>query len=80
MGTEQSWHFQHLAQGSNCLLLLYTAVPIETMTMDFVELDECVCVYSFFLLEFISRIAVIWISSPQLSYVCHTLHFAYMCS
>ena len=30
---------------------------------------------SFFLfsfLDFMSRIAVIWISSPELSYVCHT--------
>ena len=24
------------------------------------------------LLDFMSRIAVIWISSPELSYVCHT--------
>ena len=51
--------------------------------MAFVELEECISIFSlyisfffFFLiisfLEFMSRIAVIWISSPELSYVCHT--------
>ena len=50
--------------------------------MAFVELEECISIFSlsisffFFLiisfLDFMSRIAVIWISSPELSYVCHT--------
>ena len=51
--------------------------------MAFVELVECISIFSlyisfffFFLiisfLDFMSRIAVIWISSPELSYVCHT--------
>ena len=50
--------------------------------MAFVELDECISIFSliffsflfFFMsfLDFMSRIAVIWISSPELSYVCHT--------
>ena len=31
-------------------------------------------------LDFISRIAVIWISSPELSYVCHTYAMPIMCS
>ena len=38
------------------------------------------CIYLFFIiiiiiisfLDFMSRIAAIWISSPELSYVCHT--------
>ena len=50
--------------------------------MAFVELEECISIFSlkisffffFFIsfLDFMSRIAVIWISSPELSYVCHT--------
>ena len=32
----------------------------------------------FFLLDFMSRIAVIWISSPELAYVCHTLQCLYV--
>ena len=28
--------------------------------------------FFFSFLDFMSRIAVIWISSPELSYVCHT--------
>ena len=49
--------------------------------MAFVELEESISIFSlkiffFFLiisfLDFMSRIAVIWISSPELSYVCHT--------
>ena len=41
-GIEHSLHFRHFAQGLNCLLLLLnTAVPTESMTMAFVELDEC---------------------------------------
>ena len=48
--------------------------------MAFVEPDECISIFSlynslFFIisfLDFMSRIAVIWISSPELSYVCHT--------
>ena len=50
--------------------------------MAFVEPDECISIFSlyifffFFLiisfLDFMSRKAVIWISSPELSYVCHT--------
>ena len=78
MGIELSWHFQHLAQGSNCLLLLNTAVLSESMTTVFVERDECISICSlcisflFLFLDFISRIAVIWISSPELSYVNHT--------
>ena len=75
--------FQHLAQGSSCLLLLNTAVPTESMTMAFVEPDECISIFSLYIffffffiiisfLDFMSRIAVIWISSPELSYVCHT--------
>ena len=60
-------------------------VPTESMTMAFVELEDCISIFSlyisfffffFFLiisfLDFMSRIAVIWISSPELSYVCHT--------
>ena len=77
-----SWLFQHLVQGSSCLLLLNTAVPTESMTMAFVEPDECISIFSLYIsfffiiiisfLDFMSRIAVIWISSPELSYVCHT--------
>ena len=53
--------------------------------MAFVEPDECISIFSlhisvffcfFFIiisfLDFMSRIAVIWISSPELFYVCHT--------
>ena len=55
--------------------------------MAFVELEECISIFSIYLffffffffffliisfLDFMSRIAVIWISSPELSYVCHT--------
>ena len=45
--------------------------------MAFVEQDECVSSFSLYIsffsfLDFMSRIAVIWISSPELSYVCHT--------
>ena len=54
-------------------------VPTESMTMAFVEPDECISIFYlyiffFFLsfLDFMSRVAVIWISSPELSYVCHT--------
>ena len=46
MGIELSWHFQLLAQGSNCLLLLNTAVPTESMTMAFMERDECINIFS----------------------------------
>ena len=81
--TELSWHFQHLAQGSNCLLLLNTAVPTESMTMAFVEQDECISIISLyisvFLISFLDYMFRIWISSPELSYVYHTCH-AYMCS
>ena len=79
-GIQLSWRFQHLAQGSSCLLLLNTAVPTELMTMAFVERDEWISIFSLYIsfffiisfLDFMSRIAVIWISSPELSYVCHT--------
>ena len=62
------------------LLLLNTAVPTESMTMAFVEPDECISIFSLYIslffiisfLDFMSRIAVIWISSRELSYVCHT--------
>ena len=57
--------------------------------MAFVELEECISIFSlyifffFFLIisfsDFMSRIAVIWISSPELSYVCHTYAMP-MCS
>ena len=45
--------------------------------MAFVELEECISIFSLFFLiiaflDFMSRIAVIRISSPELSYVCHT--------
>ena len=49
--------------------------------MAFVEPDECISIFSLYIsvfiiiisfLDFMSRIAVIWISSPELSYVCHT--------
>ena len=46
--------------------------------MAFVERNECISIFSIYLfffisfLDFMSRIAVIWISSPELSYVCHT--------
>ena len=46
MGIELSWHFQHLAQGSNYLLLLNTAVPTESMTMAFMEREECISIFS----------------------------------
>ena len=44
--------------------------------MAFVERDECISIFSFYIsyffsisfLDFMSRIAVIWISSPELSY------------
>ena len=78
IGIELSWHFQHLAQGLNCLRLLNTAVPTESMTMAFMERDECISIFSLSIsfiisfLDFMSRIAVIWISSPELSYACHT--------
>ena len=66
-----------LASSQHC------CVPTESMTMAFVELEECISIFSlyisfffFFLiisfLDIMSRIAVIWISSPELSYVCHT--------
>ena len=58
---EHSWHFQHLAlEGSNCLLLLNTAVPTESMTMAFVELDECISIFSQSVNLFLS-----WISCPE---------------
>ena len=68
MGIELSWRFQHLAQGSSCLLLLNIAVPTESMTMAFVEPDECNSIFSlyislfffFFFLLFLS-----WISCPE---------------
>ena len=54
--------------------------------MAFVERDECISIFSLYIsvflisfLDSMSRIAVIWISSPELSYVYHTCH-AYMCS
>ena len=50
--------------------------------MAFMELEECISIFSLYIsffffiiisfLDFMSRIAVIWISSPELSYVCHT--------
>ena len=53
--------------------------------MAFVEPDECISIFSLYIsfiylfiffiisfLDFMSRIAVIWISSPELFYVCHT--------
>ena len=49
--------------------------------MAFVEPDECIGIFSLYIsffiiiisfLDFMSRIAVIWISSLELSYVCHT--------
>ena len=50
--------------------------------MAFVEPDEYISIFSLYIslffffiisfLDFMSRIAVIWISSPELSYVCHT--------
>ena len=66
--------FELLASSRHC------CVPTESMTMAFVELEEYISIFSlyisFFLiisfLDFMSRIAVIWISSPELSYVCHT--------
>ena len=69
---EQSWHFQHLAQGSNWMLL-YTAVPMGLMTMALVEMDDSMNIYTFFFFfsDFMSKIVVIWISS-DLSYVFHT--------
>ena len=43
-----------------------------SMTMAFAELDECISIYSFFYFsDFMLSIAVIWISYPKLSYVCH---------
>ena len=53
--------------------------------MAFVERDECISIFSFCIffffffisfLDFMSRIAVIWIFSPELSYVCHTYAMA----
>ena len=65
--------FELLASSQHC------CGPMESMTMAFVELEECISIFSlkisfFFIsfLDFMSRIAVIWISSPELSYVCHT--------
>ena len=49
--------------------------------MAFVEPEECISIFSLYIsfffiiisfLDFMSRIAVIWISSLELSYVCHT--------
>ena len=60
-GIELSWHFQHLAQGSNCLLLLNTAVPTESMTMAFVERNECISIFSLY----ISFLFLSWISCPE---------------
>ena len=46
--------------------------------MAFVERDERISIFSLSIssfisfLDFMSRIAVIWISSPELSYICHT--------
>ena len=42
--------------------------------MAFVELDECISIFSLSLFYFFVRFHVqnvIWISSPELSYVCH---------
>ena len=53
--------------------------------MAFVEWDECISIFSLYIsffisfLDFMSRIAVIWISSPELSCLSHLCH-AYMCS
>ena len=68
MDAEMSWHFQYHAQGSNCLLL-YTAVPMGSMTMAFVELNECTCNR----IDFMARIAVIWNSSIELVLLCGAL-------
>ena len=49
--------------------------------MAFVERDECISIFSLYIsfiiiiisfLDFMFRIAVIWISPPELSSVCHT--------
>ena len=48
-GFELSWRFQHLAQGPSCLLLLNTAVPRESMTMAFMEPDECISIFSLYI-------------------------------
>ena len=48
--------------------------------MAFLEPDECISIFSLYIsfffffsfLDFMPRIAVIWISSLELSYVCHT--------
>ena len=50
-GIEHGWHFQHFAQGLNCLLL-NTAVPMKSMTMAFVERDECISIFSLSLFYF----------------------------
>ena len=75
-GIEHGWHFQHFAQGLNCLLL-NTAVPMKSMTMAFVERDECISSFlsiSFLFLSWMScpEKLSFWISSPELSYVCYT--------
>ena len=44
------------------------AVPTESMTMAFVERDECISIFSLP----ISFLFLSWISCPELSYVCHT--------
>ena len=72
MEAGKSWNFQHLAQCLN-YVLLYTAVLLGLMTMAFVYLNEFISIFCFF------RIAVIWISSPELSSLPELCH-AYMCS
>ena len=51
-GIELSWHLQHQML-RNCLLL-NTAVPTESMTMVFVERDECISIFSLSIFFFIS--------------------------
>ena len=72
MEAGQSWNFQHLVQHLN-YVLLHTAVLLGLMTMVFVYPNEFISIFFFF------RIAVIWISSPELSCLQQLCH-AYMCS
>ena len=44
-----------------------------SMTTAFVKLDECTCISIYSLSDFMFRIVVIWISSPELSCVLFTL-------
>ena len=50
-GIQQDWHFQHHAQGLNCMLL-YRTVPTGSTAMAYVELDECIRIYSSFFFPF----------------------------